>query len=155
MAMHGPTLTLTIAPSRWMRIALLTLHGLAGLAVLLADFDWWIQGILLIVTAASLAFHLRSHPPLELRAEPDGILLIRAGDDWQPVALLPSTMVTPALTVLHFRHEWGKQGSHVILPDSLPADDFRLLRIWLKWKALIAGGSSREPSALDPSIPNT
>jgi toxin CptA len=138
--MHGPALALTITPSRWLRLALLGLHVAAVAAVLLADLAIWVHGLLLAGIVASLVLRLRQPPPLQLRCEADGSLLVQAGTDWQPAAVLASTMVTPNLTVLHYRPEGSRRAqTAVILPDSLPADDFRRLRVWLRWKAKVPG----------------
>ena len=147
-------MTFTISASRWLRWALVALHVLAIAAISLANLPLWLQVLLVAIVAASLDLTAmrtlsQRHPlaslwrswqprPIELRTEQDGTLLIKAGDEWQPVSLLPSTMVTPWLTVLHLRHVDNRRTHIVILPDSLCQDDYRRLRVWLRWKAHIA-----------------
>jgi len=146
--MHGPTLTLSIHPSRWLRTALALLHLLAAAAVLLAYLAVWVQAVLLIAVAASLGLHLRPRPSLEIRCEADGRLLLQKDGDWQVASLQPATMVTPWLSALQFRlGESRRTRTLAILPDSLPADDFRRLRVWLKWKAHVAGGKTADAIA--------
>lgn len=54
--------------------------------------------------------------------------------DWQTAELLPTTTVTPKLTVLNLKLlEQPIKISVVILTDSIADEDFRKLRIWLKW----------------------
>lgn len=139
--MHGPILTLTVRPSRWLRIANLALHSFAAVAVLLADMAGWLQAMLSVGIGSSLVLGLAKRPPLEIRTETDGSLLVKVGEDWQPVEILPSTVVTPWLTALHYRQTPGRARACVVLPDNLPADDFRRFRVWLKWKARIAGNT--------------
>jgi toxin CptA len=48
---------------------------------------------------------------------------------------LGTTYVTPYLTVLNLRGHGERGARHVtLLPDSLHAEDFRKLRVWLRWK---------------------
>ena len=54
---------------------------------------------------------------------------------WSDYAVLGNTYVAPYLTVMNLR----QTDSHalkriVILPDSLDAEEFRKLRVWLRWK---------------------
>lgn len=142
--MPGPDLALTIAPSRALRHAVAALHLLAGAAVLLADLPAWLAGLLLVAVAASLARAWRPPAPATLRCRADGSLALHAGDDWQAVELLPDSLVLAWLAVLRYRRAGGR-GTHalVILPDGLAADDFRRLRVWLKWRARLAGGTGQ------------
>lgn len=152
--MHGPIHTFTIMPSRWLGWGLIALHLLAMAAISLAELPLWLQVLLVAIVAANLALTttqiLRPRRPIaslwrkwqsrpiEFRTEQDGTLLMKAGDEWQPVSLLPSTMVTPWLTVLHLRDDDKDRTHIVILPDSLGQDDYRRLRVWLRWKATVA-----------------
>jgi toxin CptA len=134
--MHGLTLSLSIDPSPWLRLALLGVHLLAGVAVLLADLAVWGQVLLLLTIAVSLLLHLRRQATHEIRCEPDGSLQIRIASEWRAATLLPASVVMPWLVVLHYRVEDNGQTHHLVMPpDSLPSDDFRRLRVWLKWKA--------------------
>jgi toxin CptA len=54
---------------------------------------------------------------------------------WQACDVLGSTYVTPYLTVMNLHLAGERMARHVVLlPDSLDRDDFRKLRVWLKWK---------------------
>ena len=54
---------------------------------------------------------------------------------WSEFEVLGTTYVTPYLTVLNLRRPGERRTRHVtLLPDSLHADDFRKLRVWLRWK---------------------
>jgi toxin CptA len=151
--MHTPIQTFVISPSRWLRRGLIALHLLAMAAISLADLPLWLQLPLIALVAANLAltalptqaqWHHLSIPfgkwqsgSTELRTEQDGTLLRKTGDEWQPASLLPSTRVTPWLTVLHLRDDNDRRTHIVILPDSLGQDDYRRLRVWLRWKATV------------------
>lgn len=54
---------------------------------------------------------------------------------WREYQVLGSTYVMPYLTVLQLRQaDDGAATRVVLLPDSLPADDFRRLRVLLRWQ---------------------
>lgn len=52
------------------------------------------------------------------------------------VVLLPGSIAVPWLILLRFRDENSRFLALPILPDSVPADDFRRLAVWLR----ISGG---------------
>jgi hypothetical protein len=55
------------------------------------------------------------------------------------LALLPGTTAFVGLIVLRFRLEGeGQARSIVLLPAQIPDDQFRALRIWLRWEAVLA-----------------
>ena len=57
------------------------------------------------------------------------------GGEWQPCEILDSTYVTAFLTVVNLRVAQGRRiRSVVILPDCMAADDYRRLRVWLRWR---------------------
>ena len=47
--------------------------------------------------------------------------------------LLPSSVVTPLLIVLHFEDEFKHKINLVLWPDSAPAESLRQWRVWLRW----------------------
>jgi len=54
---------------------------------------------------------------------------------WHEAVLLGSSFVAPHLTVLNLKPAGGRLAKHlVILPDAIDAEDFRRLRVWLKWR---------------------
>jgi toxin CptA len=159
--------SLQVQPSRRLRAVRVTLLAFAVAAVLLADLPPGVQFGGLVVMALyfwadwlmQFLSRARSAPAPTatvgawLKCHDDGRLtLSQSGqndlsDQWHPVAVQPDTFVSPWLTVLRYRlpgQRWSQ--SLVILPDSLPADDFRRLRVWLKWKAQ----TGEQPAELSP-----
>ena len=79
-------------------------------------------------------------------ATPDSALALEVSSDhqfsmqtrasgWSEYDVLGTTYVTPYLTVLNLRGHGERGARHVtLLPDSLHAEDFRKLRVWLRWK---------------------
>lgn len=61
-------------------------------------------------------------------------LQIRAGDGaWHDGRLLGSSTVGAAIAVLNIRLDRGATTQVVILGDAIDANDFRRLRVWLRW----------------------
>lgn len=59
---------------------------------------------------------------------------IRRGD-WVEASLLGTSFVSPYLTVLNLKPEYGRFARHIVLlPDSLEKEEFRQLRVLLRWK---------------------
>lgn len=137
-------LTLAIRPSRWLQHASWLLTGLTVAALMLVALPPWLQGLglapLLLATLRS-----KGQGAMQLQCQADGRLsLLQTGKGWQPVALLSGSIVNPWLTTIRYRSETGKQvGTLVLLPDSLDAEDFRRLRVWLKWEAVIVAHAWR------------
>lgn len=144
-------LVVGIAPSRQLRAALGMLHLLAAVAVLLADLPPPWQAAAIVALGASLLSHWRrTAPPLVLRGKADGTLELRRDGEWLPVELAASSTVLPVLTVLHLKT--GESRRHVVvLPDSLPPEDFRRLRVWLRWLGVKQADDPAAPGiAADP-----
>lgn len=96
------------------------------------------------VLGLSLRFYLRR---MALLRSPQSIVAIEIGEDgkfafqtldgrWHAARLRQSSFVSPWLTVLNLSPENARwMRNVVILPDSVQADEFRRLRVWLRWKA--------------------
>lgn len=129
-------LRLVCRPSRAQRAIAITLHGLAGGALWLADLPAGTRLAGLAALLASALWHLRPSPETTLLADADGRwrLGTQAGQA-APIELLPATHVGTLLTVIHYRFEHAsRRHALVVLPDSLSADDHRRLRTWLRWR---------------------
>ena len=99
--------------------------------------------------ALSLAIYLRHYA---LRTSPGSITSLALADDMTctlqtrrgqriACALLGSSFVAPYLTVLELKplapaRWWHKLGAYsvVILPDAIDSEEFRRLRVLLRWK---------------------
>lgn len=71
-------------------------------------------------------------------------LQIRAGDGvWHGGRLLGSSTVGAAIAVLNIRLDGGGGTTHVVIfGDGIDADDFRRLRVWLRWGPRPAGAET-------------
>ena len=130
-----------LQPSIYFAIALVVSHG-AALAVLAPlALPLWAKILLASLVLISLLYHvwhdawllaLSSNKTLLL--DGDMILLVARNGDQVTARVLADSLVTPYITVLNVL----PQGSHlarsvIILPDSLDAESFRQLRVWLRW----------------------
>jgi toxin CptA len=146
-------LRVRLHPSR--QLGLLLCVGHVGAAVLswVAPIPWWLSLVLSSAALASLAFGLRSHAwrsaseavvGFELRPDGSGAIEDRSGR-WREVGVLGSSFVSPLLTVLNLRVAGaGRRRSLIVTPDALGPDEFRRLRVWLRWR-----GAPAAPSNVD------
>lgn len=118
-------------------------HGAAIAMVVLAGMPLWLDLIAIAVLVASLVYDLRKTALLQA---PDAVIGLEITSDdkfsiqtrrgeWIESEVLGSTYVTSFLTILNLKViDSGRTTRAVILPDSLNAEDFRKLRVWLRWK---------------------
>ncbi len=136
MSSHASVTPLYLEPQpsrRLLRLLLLShLSSAFLLAVLSVQFIW--PAVLLPPLWFSYHhYRRRCLVPARIARETDGSWLWhRADDTVVPVRLLPETVLTPWLVLLHVREEGGHRHSLVVLGDSLPAEQFRALRVALR-----------------------
>lgn len=76
----------------------------------------------------------RAAPITRLRIGADGGLQCQdAAGEWQAMAVLGDSFVSPVLIVLRYRDEDGAVRTRTLLPDSAAADELRRLRVSLRW----------------------
>ncbi len=130
---------LTLHPSRQLAILLLLAHGGALAVVFAIVLPIWIKLVLLAAITVSIGHILRRLHGLRriarLTLRSDGLLeYVRGNDESGEARIHPHTTVTPLLTVLLLRQ--GRRSEVlVVLPDALSREDFRRLRLWLRWQA--------------------
>lgn len=124
--------------------AILSLAHLAAAGLLgLLELSLGIKAIATAALVFSLIYYLRQDALLtandaveffELSDEMQCTLTTRSGES-VGCSLLGSTFVTPYLTVLNLKPS-GKilTRSVVILSDGIDVEEFRQLRVWLRWK---------------------
>ena len=127
-------LVVTVGPQRLLGTALTGLHGLAVAALWLAQLPISLQGACTVALLLSLWHYCKPRAPLGLRCHKDGKLEMKSGGGWILLTLEAPPVLLPWLTVLRYRQSAEKlPDSLVITPDALPAEDFRRLRVWLRW----------------------
>jgi toxin CptA len=135
-------LSITLRISDLLALFLVVMHALAFVSV------WLVLPLAAKIGAAvvlmlSLVLTLRRHVwrtgkqairAIRLSGECD-VAVQGQDSEWQEVVLLPSSFVSDYLTVLNLRLEGEKLARHVvILPDAIDAEQFRQMRVWLRWK---------------------
>ncbi len=99
---------------------------------------WWVAGLLVLVCLlAGLAWRQLQPPFAALRLTHDGRVEGRLQEDGEFVALrcLPGATVHRWLTVLHLAPESGGAASVLVVTvDSSGPDEFRRLRVFLRWQ---------------------
>lgn len=101
----------------------------------------WFLAALWPLIVFSLAWQLRrlygSRSVVSLMLRQDGAIDLQRKDGvLLQGRVLPQTTVISWLVVLLLRQENGRTLALTLLPDALAVDDFRQLRLWLRWMAL-------------------
>ena len=133
----------TLKSSLFLSSVLTTAHvACAGLLIPL-HMPFWAKLTLLGLIAVSLAHSLLHHAlrrspssliALELREDDRAAVQTRDGE-WHHARILPTTYVSPVLTVINLRIPPAILARHaVIVPGSVVAEDFRELRVSLRWR---------------------
>jgi len=135
-----PPLRIRPRPSRILAIFLLATHGVALSVAGVLPLDWyWRIGLAILVFTSlgnvigTRVLFLIPWAGREAIWEPDGTwtLTLVSGQQIE-VRLLPSTFVTPGLSVLNPRCGRWRSRAMVLLPDSLDPDLLRRLRVRLR-----------------------
>ena len=134
-----PPLAITLHPSRQLAIVLLLAHAGALAVVFAIVFPVWIKPILLLAIVVSMGLSLRRlHGPqriVRLKLRNDGLLeYFRRNEETGEARIHPHATVTPWMSILLLR-QGRRSEALIVLPDALSSEDFRQLRLWLRWRA--------------------
>ncbi len=130
-----------LRPSRRLLAALAIAH-LGSLAIALAmPLAAWAKVGLALAILASMAHAirhqalLRGHNAVVVLKPTHGNLEVETRNGVRFATIVQgSSFVTPWLTVLNLKSDEQQRAIHVVLlPDMLTIDEFRRLRVWLKW----------------------
>ena len=109
---------------------------------------WAIAALMAAIAASAVRtlrqFLKKSGAIVSLRMERGGALSLQTSDrDWHEAHVLGTTFVSPYLTILNLKCPDSSRARHVIvLPDSASPEEFRLLRVWLRWQRRLATNDS-------------
>ena len=127
--------SVSIKPSRRLLVIQSAAHVLAVAAVLASTVPPWLAAVLLLSIGASLARLRRISRVDGLILHGDGRLEAVGADGTVNEALVhPHTLVLSFLVVLLHRQQ-GRSQSVTLLGDSVAPEDFRQLRLWLRWRS--------------------
>lgn len=133
------SLRLDLRPSRRLIGILAGAHVLA-LAGASVGLDGWLRYGVCVLLLASLGWSLaqallrtaNQAVSLELREDGRASWMIREGS-WREGRLGESHFVSAALAIVGLEDAQGRSTRVVLMPDSVPSEDFRRLRVWLRW----------------------
>jgi len=128
---YATPLILDVTPSRRVKYFILLINLLALIALLLLPLPGSVRlGLCLLLVLLCLHALRRQHQYYRLVWHEEH-WFIQHRDREQEATLLPSSFVTPWLTILNFVTQ-GKTLSVLLLADSVNGDSFRRLRVRLK-----------------------
>lgn len=136
-------LKISLRPSRLLAGILTLAHGAAIAIVMSVNLPLWAKIIAatillvhLLVVARRQALLLAADSAVAVEVSSDNRISVQARSGaWNEYEVLGSTYAMPYLTVLNLRQHDGRARKRItLLADSLHADDFRKLRVWLHWK---------------------
>lgn len=128
---------------RW----LIFTHTLAAFAGLANGLPWVYKIIAVLLVLCSLFIYLRRYhyqfQPYQLKYNEDASWSVAfRNNEFQTVQLLPTSVITAWLIVLHFRLQSGKFQSLVIFNDALNSQNYRSLIVTLKIAGLNGNNDS-------------
>lgn len=132
-----------VGSSRFLVWVLVLAHVAGGALLAVTGLPWAWKIAALPLFLGSLMHSLRRHAwrvsptaVVGLQLDPEGKALFRhRNGQVLEGCLLGSSFVSPWLTVLNLRPVGGRCSVPlVILPDAAGEEDFRRLRVWLRWK---------------------
>lgn len=127
----------------WRLRTYLAVAHIAGVgAVFLAALPPFAQWSVLCMAMISLGIHLRVPPRLRLRCDQTGVMEVWREEKWETASIASNSVVWPIAIVLRLAYAKTSTNANqrhyrnvIVLPDSMPATDFRRLRVWLRWRA--------------------
>jgi hypothetical protein len=115
--------------------ALCTMHGAAAGAFFVLPWPWPVRVASFAVLAASLWYSLRPPRVASLHLHGNGGLECILPDGTSlSAAILPDSTVFSWLVVLRLKTDGRKRAISLLLfPDHMSREEFRRLRLWLRW----------------------
>ncbi len=100
-------------------------------------WPWLLRGFLLGLVGLSLANSMRPSKIVGLHLSGrDGLDALLADGKRATLKLQPDSTVFSRLIVLRLNiDEEQRVSTLVLLPDHMPPEQFRMLRLWLRWRA--------------------
>jgi hypothetical protein len=136
--LRSERISVELRPSRRLLLAMTGAHLAAGLVLSLAFEPGLLVICGLLAVAASLAWlvirGLRQVQAQSLEIVADGTCLVRRRDGLRQWKLRVDSTVLPWLVILRLADPGERRtGSLVLCPDSMAHDDWRRLRVFLRW----------------------
>lgn len=137
-------LKLSIGRSGYLAGLLLLAHAGAMALLWPLAMPAWGKAVVILAMIASLVFFL-AHVALlrtpeavvaiEIKEGGEIVIQTRRGE-WRACRLSSGSYVSPWLTILVLAQDNRRSAHYVVItPDNVDAEDFRRLRVWLRWAA--------------------
>lgn len=141
-------LDLNFKPSFILSAAIFLMGVMSGWIIYLVNLSFLLQCLLLLLVCLAVVYAIVSDGLLmypwspvriHINAKNELNVIRRNGQILSDVSLKSHSVVTPMLTIVHFQSKhttWFQRlfsQRLVILPDSVDAQSFRQLRVWLLW----------------------
>jgi hypothetical protein len=129
--------TIELRRSRLLSLLLVFFHTSAAACVIALPWPWFLRAALLGLVALSLFYASRPSQIVGLhlsggRNDPDCLL---ADGNRAKATVLPDSTVFIRLIVLRLQLGEEKRASSItLLPDQMSVEQFRVLRLWLRWR---------------------
>jgi toxin CptA len=148
--MHGTAMrfpeSVLLRPSRVLAIVVGLMHGAAVALLLPLALPVWLKGSLAAAVLVSLAGALRgalqrrSQSITRLTLSDEGILTFEQKDGRRmSAAVALDSTVFGLLAVVRLQVQGERRmRTLIVLPDALEADQFRHLRVWLRWRTSVS-----------------
>jgi hypothetical protein len=126
---------------RLLKFAIL-MYGLAIFAVHLSDIQLIYQlglSLIILIEGYYRYYHYQLSATAKIRFDPNvknWQLAINFTADYSPIHILPSTVLTTQLILLHYRLHSNRKQTLIIVKDSLTRSQYRLLLTMLKINAI-------------------
>jgi len=131
-------IAIALRRSHVLLVLTVVLHGLAAASLAVLPWPLSLRGLLLVTLASELWRPIRRPSRVVgLRLAASGELSFQFANGEQAVVRVqPDSVVFSQLLVLRVRDgESGRLQTLALLPDSMPSEQFRELRLWLRWRA--------------------
>ena len=136
-----PAQRIELRPSRVLAVVCTVAHIAAIALLTFAGIEMWLWFIMAAAIAVSCIATVRTAlliPPRSTSAieiTGDDIFSVQTRSaQWLECEVLDSTYVASFLTVINLREKSAGKRRHVVLcPDGVDPEDFRKLRVWLRW----------------------
>lgn len=129
------------------------LDGVFLAVALLAIGAFWVwqqalpvrlAGVLAVVASFFVARRQLKPSPVFIKLDRSGSIFAPHDErgDFKAMVVLPGAFVHPWLTVLRFQDETGRRHTMLATCDTMNPDDFRRLRMFLRWRAKFSGSEN-------------
>lgn len=141
----APALRLDLKPSRLLAGTLILVHGLALVAAWISLSGWerYLLWVAILVSLGSTLVQVLLRQALSLELHEDGRASWRnPGGIRHEVRMGKVHFVSGMVVMLDLQSVGPGRGKRVVLmPDSVSREEFRRLRVWLRWRRGPAGAT--------------